>query len=132
MKRFALRTVVLLVALHLVTLVALATPKTADIFGENMVLQRDRPIPVWGTAEPSEQITVGFEVTGQDGPYVPANARIDGIDTVVVVSEAVPAPVAVRYAWAGSPICNLYNKEDLPASPFRKSAADSPGAEPKE
>ncbi len=43
----------------------------------------------------------------------------------VVSSEQVAAPVAVRYAWADNPICNLYNKEGLPASPFRTD--DWPG-----
>ncbi|HEX2948832.1 MAG TPA: hypothetical protein VHV83_04585 [Armatimonadota bacterium] len=37
----------------------------------------------------------------------------------MVSSDAVAAPVAVRYAWADNPECNLYNKEGLPASPFR-------------
>jgi sialate O-acetylesterase len=60
----------------------------------------------------------GFEVAGADGKYSPAQAVIDGT-SVVVSSAAVPAPVSVRYAWADSPICNLYNREGLPASPFR-------------
>jgi len=40
-------------------------------------------------------------------------------DKVVVSSDKVSEPVAVRYAWADNPVCNLYNKEGLPASPFR-------------
>ena len=36
-----------------------------------------------------------------------------------------PQPVAVRYGWANNPVCNLYNKEGLPASPFRTD--DWPG-----
>jgi len=36
-----------------------------------------------------------------------------------VSSKDVPKPLAVRYAWANNPECNLYNKEGLPASPFR-------------
>ena len=59
----------------------------------------------------------GFEVAGRDGKYVPASATIDGA-TVVVSSPDVPAPVYVRYGWANSPQCNLFNGEDLPASPF--------------
>jgi len=47
-----------------------------------------------------------------------ANAIIDG-DKIVVSSENVQKPVAVRYAWADNPECNLYNKANLPASPFR-------------
>jgi sialate O-acetylesterase len=38
---------------------------------------------------------------------------------VVVSSPDVKDPVAVRYAWASNPACNLLNKEGLPASPFR-------------
>jgi sialate O-acetylesterase len=60
----------------------------------------------------------GFTVAGPDHSFVPAEARIDG-DTVVVSSAEVKNPVAVRYAWAGDPVCNLINKEGLPASPFR-------------
>jgi len=37
----------------------------------------------------------------------------------VVSSDQAPTPVAVRYAWQNSPECNLYNKEGLPAAPFR-------------
>ncbi|HUN84249.1 MAG TPA: sialate O-acetylesterase [Terracidiphilus sp.] len=59
----------------------------------------------------------GFEVAGADGRFSPATARIDGI-TVVASSPAVPRPVFVRYGWANSPHCNLFNGEGLPASPF--------------
>lgn len=60
----------------------------------------------------------GFAVMGADGKYVWAKAEIVD-DTVVVSSDAVADPVAVRYAWADNPLCNLYNKEGLPARPFR-------------
>jgi sialate O-acetylesterase len=60
----------------------------------------------------------GFTVAGLDHNFVPAEARIDG-DTVIVSSVEVKNPVAVRYAWVGDPVCNLINKEGLPASPFR-------------
>ncbi|MDA3799794.1 MAG: 9-O-acetylesterase [Kiritimatiellae bacterium] len=60
-----------------------------------------------------------FAIAGADKQFVWADAVIVG-DTVVVSSETVAEPVAVRYAWAINPEgCNLYNKEDLPASPFR-------------
>ena len=45
-------------------------------------------------------------------------ARIRG-NSVVVTSDAVPQPVAVRYGWANVPDGNLFNKAGLPASPFR-------------
>ena len=60
----------------------------------------------------------GFAICGEDRNWVWANAKITG-DTVIVTSDQVPAPVAVRYAWANNPTCNLYNGAGLPASPFR-------------
>ncbi len=60
-----------------------------------------------------------FAIAGEDNKWVWGDARIDK-NTVVVSSPAVPKPVAVRYAWANNPEgCNLYNKDGLPASPFR-------------
>lgn len=67
----------------------------------------------------------GFAVAGADRKFHWAQARIDGAE-VVVSSADVSAPVAVRYAWGNSPDCNLYNKDGLPASPFRTD--DWPGA----
>ncbi len=66
----------------------------------------------------------GFAVAGADRKFAWADAKIEG-DTVVVSSDEVSAPVAVRYGWANNPVCNLYNKEGLPASPFRTD--DWPG-----
>ncbi|MBX6364870.1 MAG: hypothetical protein IRZ00_13455 [Gemmatimonadetes bacterium] len=61
----------------------------------------------------------GFAVAGADRRWVWADARIDG-DRVVVWSERVPNPVAVRYAWSNSPTgLSLYNRAGLPAAPFR-------------
>jgi len=61
---------------------------------------------------------LGFSIAGADKKFVWAQAKIDG-DTVVVWSDQVAKPVAVRYAWANNPVCNLYNKVGLPATPFR-------------
>jgi len=61
----------------------------------------------------------GFAICGADRKFVWAKAKIIGKDKVAVWSPDVPSPVAVRYAWADYPVCNLYNKEGLPASPFR-------------
>ena len=60
----------------------------------------------------------GFAIAGDDRRFVWADARIEG-DTVIVSSEKVARPAAVRYAWADNPVCNLYNEAGLPASPFR-------------
>ena len=65
-----------------------------------------------------------FSIAGADGNFVPADASIDG-DTVVVHSDAVSAPVAVRYAWVNYPEgCNLFNAAGLPAPQFRTDAPD--------
>ncbi|MEI7948162.1 MAG: sialate O-acetylesterase [bacterium] len=61
---------------------------------------------------------IGFFIAGEDKKWVEASARIEG-NSVVVSCAQVPKPAAVRYGWANSPRCNLYNKEGLPASPFR-------------
>jgi sialate O-acetylesterase len=66
----------------------------------------------------------GFAIAGVDQKFVWAKATIIG-NKVVVSSDQVAMPVAVRYAWADNPDCNLYNKEGLPASPFRTD--DWPG-----
>jgi sialate O-acetylesterase len=59
----------------------------------------------------------GFEVAAADGKFSPATAKIEG-STVVAASPTVPEPVSVRYGWANSPQCNLFDGEGLPASPF--------------
>jgi sialate O-acetylesterase len=60
----------------------------------------------------------GFTMAGADKVFHPAQAQIRG-KTLVVTSDAVPQPAAVRYGWANVPDGNLFNKAGLPASPFR-------------
>ena len=72
---------------------------------------------------------IGFAIAGKDGKFVWGNARINA-NAVEVSSPEVPQPVAVRYDWAGNPIGNLYNKDGLPAVPFRTDA-DAPLTQPK-
>jgi len=60
-----------------------------------------------------------FAIAGADKKFIWANAKIEG-DKVIVWNDDITNPVAVRYAWADNPEgANLYNKEGLPASPFR-------------
>ena len=66
----------------------------------------------------------GFAIAGEDHKFVWAEAKIEG-DEVIVWSKEVLKPVAIRYAWADNPVCNLYNKAGLPTSPFRTD--DWPG-----
>lgn len=76
-----------------------------------------RPFDV---AEPT-----GFAIAGADRKFVPAHAKLLWPDRVEVWSEQVSEPVAVRYAWADNPVCNLKNDAGLPAVPFRTD--DWPG-----
>jgi sialate O-acetylesterase len=60
-----------------------------------------------------------FAIAGADKKFTWAKAKIEN-NTVVVWSDTIPNPAYVRYAWADNPDgANLYNKEGLPASPFR-------------
>lgn len=60
----------------------------------------------------------GFAIAGADSLFVWADAKIAG-NTIVVSSDKIKKPIAVRYAWDGNPAVNLYNKEGLPVVPFR-------------
>ncbi len=70
-----------------------------------------------GAPLPTDKL-IGFFVAGADKKWAAAETRIEG-DSVIVSAPSVAAPVAVRYAWASTPAANLYNKEGLPAAPFR-------------
>jgi sialate O-acetylesterase len=67
----------------------------------------------------------GFAIAASDRKFVWAEARVVGKDKVEVWSNEVSDPVAVRYAWADNPVCNLYSREGLPVTPFRTD--DWPG-----
>ncbi len=102
---------------------ALAYGESVEYFGPifRQVTPEPGSLRVWldhanGLIAKGETAT-GFEVAGRDGKYVPAKAVIDGT-TIVVSSPDVSEPVFVRYGWANSPQCNLFNGEGLPASPF--------------
>lgn len=61
----------------------------------------------------------GFAIAGTDMKFYPAEAKIVDGKKVVVSSDKVKMPIAVRYAWADNPPCNLYSNGDLPVGPFR-------------
>ncbi len=77
-----------------------------------------------GLATVGGKALAGFAIAGADRKFRWAQAEIDG-DTVVVRSDLVRHPAAVRYAWASNPLCNLTNDSGLPAAPFRTD--DWPG-----
>ena len=66
-----------------------------------------------------------FAIAGPDRKFVWAQAKLVGKDQVEVSADGVSDPVAVRYAWADNPVCNLYDMVGLPATPFRTD--DWPG-----
>lgn len=71
-----------------------------------------------GLKTPNDEPLKGFAIAGLDHVFHWADAVIQGNEVVVSCKE-VENPIAVRYAWAANPVCNLYNGADLPASPFR-------------
>ena len=64
----------------------------------------------------------GFAIRGSSGDWVWATAMIDG-ETIVVWSDQVTSPAAVRYAWAQNPITSVENGAGLPLVPFRTDTA---------
>ncbi len=117
---------------------ALAARKIA--YGEDLVCSG----PVFQTLEKSDQTLLldftdigsglelrngggGFEIAGADGSFVPARAQVDG-SRLKVWSAQVSDPCAIRYGWRGWTEFSLFNKEGLPASPFR-SYTDEDGIE---
>ena len=79
---------------------------TFDCFGSSL--------RAFDVAEP-----VGFAICGEDKVWQWAKGKVVGKDQVELSSDKVPAPVAVRYAWADNPVCNMYSETGLPVTPFR-------------
>lgn len=71
-----------------------------------------------GLTTPDNEELKGFAIAGSDKKFHWAQAEIDS-NSIVVWNDKIKNPLAVRYAWASNPACNLYNKAGLPASPFR-------------
>ena len=67
----------------------------------------------------------GFAIAGEDRKFAWAKAKIVGENKVEVWHDNISHPVAVRYAWADNPVCNLFSREGLPLTPFRTD--DWPG-----
>jgi len=91
---------------------------TFDCFGSSL-----RPFDV--------NKAVGFAICGEDKVWHLAQGIIKGKEQVEVWSEQVASPVAVRYAWADNPVCNLFSSDGLPVTPFRTDNFDrSTGSKP--
>jgi sialate O-acetylesterase len=89
--------------------------RSLEVNGDKAVLHFDH---VGKGLEARDGALKGFAICGEDRNFVWANAEIAG-DTVVVSCPSVTKPVAVRYGWSDNPVVNLWNKDGLPASPFR-------------
>jgi sialate O-acetylesterase len=113
---------------HRAALIALATQyhvpaKSLSPFYDSMEVTDDNKIKIHlRLAEPELKVNgkepKGFAIAGEDKVFVWAKAEIEG-DNIIVWSDKVKKPVAVRYAWADNPECNLYNQDNLPLCPFR-------------
>jgi len=66
----------------------------------------------------------GFAICGEDKVWKWAAAKVVGTDKVEVSHPEIPAPIAVRYAWADNPVCNLFSAAGLPVTPFRTDDFD--------
>ena len=91
------------------------TYKESKIDGDKVIVQFDH---LGGGLLAKYQTLNGFTVCGEDEYFYPAKAVIVGT-TVEVTSDRVKKPVAVRFGWKNYPVVNLYNKDGLPAVPFK-------------
>ncbi|MDB5191380.1 MAG: sialic acid-specific 9-O-acetylesterase [Segetibacter sp.] len=89
--------------------------KSIKVEGNKIVLSFDN---VGSGLMPKGGELTEFTIAGEDQKFVTAKAVIQG-NKVVVTSDPITKPVAVRFAWSNGPNPNFYNKEGLPASPFR-------------
>ena len=80
---------------------------TFDLFGSSTLRPFDVPQ------------AIGFAVCGEDKVWHWAKGKLVGNDKVELTCDKVSAPIAVRYAWADNPVCNLFSNEGLPVTPFR-------------
>ena len=95
---------------------------TFDHVGKGLAFKAEE---VAAGAGPGLNTLQGFALAGEKGAFVWADAVIEG-NTVVVSSDKVPQPVSVRYAWASQHRwANLFNKDGLPALPFRTDSTGS-------
>lgn len=98
--------------------------KSHEVQGKKIVVTLDH---VGGGLDTFDiRVPVGLAVAGEDKVFKRAKGRIVGKDKIEVWSDDVASPVAVRYAWANNPVCNLQSREGLPVTPFRSD--DWPGA----
>lgn len=91
--------------------------KDYSIEGNRMIISFDHAAS--GLKAEGSRDVKGFVIAGVDHKFHPAKARIRRDNTIEVWADEVEFPIAVRYAWANNPNCNVYNNEGLPMYPFR-------------
>lgn len=89
--------------------------RSASVDGKRIVVSFDN---VGKGLEVRGRRLTGFAIAGSDEKFVNADATLAG-DRVSVSSASVPSPAYVRFGWANYPVVNLWNKDGLPAVPFR-------------
>ncbi|MEI6366688.1 MAG: sialate O-acetylesterase [Planctomycetota bacterium] len=91
--------------------------KSMEKKGAKIVLAFDNITGGWRPFDVNEPR--GFTIAGADKKFVVAKATLLPDGRIEVESDAVSDPVAVRYAWADNPVCNMYSGVGLPMTPFR-------------
>ena len=91
--------------------------KDYSIVGNRMIISFNHAAS--GLKAEGSRDVKGFVIAGVDHKFHPAKARIRRDNTIEVWADEVEFPIAVRYAWANNPNCNVYNNEGLPMYPFR-------------
>lgn len=99
------------------------TYKSMEKEGDKIILSFEHVDGGWRPFDVREP--VGFAIAGADKKFVWAEAKILDGNRIEVSSDDVSDPVAVRYAWADNPVCNMYDMVGLPLTPFRTD--DWPG-----
>ncbi|MCK5000463.1 MAG: hypothetical protein KAS23_13055 [Anaerohalosphaera sp.] len=117
MKLIARYILLILIVLALRSNIVYSNPRYESVsgHGDKLIVKFahcDSPLAINGGND-----IKGFEIAGKDGKFHTALASIVG-KNIVLSSSHVASPVAVRYAWAPNPYCDLMNKDKLPASPF--------------
>ena len=99
------------------------TYRSMEKQGDKLILSFDHLDGSWRSFDVSQP--QGFAIAGADKKFVWADAKILEDNRIEVSSSKVSDPVAVRYAWADNPVCNLMSVIGLPLTPFRTD--DWPG-----
>ncbi|MCH5596464.1 sialate O-acetylesterase [Niabella ginsengisoli] len=90
--------------------------KSMQVVGDSIIISFDNNIVSNGKYDNLQ----GFAIAGKDSTFHWAKAYLKDANSVVVHSDQVNAPIAVRYLWSGHPgPINLYNENNLPVAPFR-------------